>query len=41
MAEGLNLNFGLGAEEVYRAHPSHEQFTAFVLMLREVRYKEV
>lgn len=39
MAGGLNLYSGLGAKGEYRAHLGHEQLTALVLMLREVRYK--
>jgi len=40
MAEGLNLYSGLGAEDKYRAHLGHEQFTAVAYTLREVRYKD-
>ena len=41
MAGGLYLYFGLDAQAVFRAHLGHEQPTAFVEMLREVRYKAV
>jgi hypothetical protein len=41
MAEGLYLCNGLDALEVFRAHLGHEQLTASVEMLREVRYKEL
>jgi len=30
VAEGLYLYYGLDAQEAYRAHLGHEQFTAFV-----------
>ena len=39
MAEGLYLLYGLDAPRLYRAHLGHEQLTASVYMLREVRYK--
>ena len=37
---GAAIGAGVGAQEEYRAHLGHEQLTAFVLTLREVRYKE-
>jgi len=33
MAGGLYLYYGLDAHADYRAHPGHEQLTAFVQML--------
>ena len=39
MAEGLYLLYGLDAPRLYRAHLGHEQLTASVYVLREVRYK--
>ena len=37
---GAAIGAGVGAQEEYRAHLGHEQLTAFVLTLREVRYEE-